>query len=175
MSDLKSLIAPLEDGDRYVFRLNHSRVYYVKLSIANLATSIARDQLLSLGTCLGKLTKTGKFRLHITALPIMAAGARHKIWVKENGAQPFLYGSNVVKAHVGRWSEDCPEHQGCVVYSMSDIPLGFGVVSLYLLYFVLGQDGKTRERETKMLMNDEKDGEEYDRGQEAGSHRCSLL
>lgn len=26
MSDLKSLIAPLEDGDRYVFRLNHSRV-----------------------------------------------------------------------------------------------------------------------------------------------------
>ena len=94
MSDLKSLIAPLEDGDRYVFRLNHSRVYYVKLSIANLATSISRDALLSLGTCLGKMTKTGKFRLHITALPILAAGARHKIWVKENGAQPFLYGSN---------------------------------------------------------------------------------
>jgi hypothetical protein len=35
----------------------------------------------------------------------------------------------VVKAHVGRWSEDCPEHSGCVVYSMADIPLGFGVVS----------------------------------------------
>ncbi|KAK3905101.1 hypothetical protein C8A05DRAFT_13057 [Staphylotrichum tortipilum] len=129
MSDLKSLIAPLEDGDRYVFRLNHSRVYYVKLSIANLATSISRDALLSLGTCIGKLTKTGKFRLHITALPIIASGARHKIWIKENGAQPFLYGSNVVKAHVGRWSEDCPEHQGCVVYSMADIPLGFGVTA----------------------------------------------
>jgi hypothetical protein len=25
-TDLKSLIAPLDDGDRYVFRLNHSRV-----------------------------------------------------------------------------------------------------------------------------------------------------
>lgn len=36
----------------------------------------------------------------------------------------------MVKAHVGRWSEDCPEHQGCVVYSMSDIPLGFGVVGV---------------------------------------------
>ena len=35
----------------------------------------------------------------------------------------------MVKAHVGRWSEDCPEHQGCVVYSMADVPLGFGVVS----------------------------------------------
>lgn len=71
-----------------------AQVYYVKLSLANLATSISRDALLSLGTCLGKMTKTGKFRLHITALPIIASGARHKIWVKENGAQPFLYGSN---------------------------------------------------------------------------------
>ncbi|KAL2123403.1 hypothetical protein VTJ04DRAFT_3858 [Mycothermus thermophilus] len=129
MSDLKSLIAPLEDGDRYVFRLQHNRVYYVKLSIANLATCVSRDALLSLGTCLGKMTKSGKFRLHITALPILAKGARHKIWVKENGAQPFLYGSNIVKAHVGRWSEDCPEHQGCVVYNMADIPLGFGVTA----------------------------------------------
>ena len=42
---------------------------------------------------------------------------------------PFLYGSNVVKAHVGRWSEDCPEHQGVVVYSMNDTPLGFGVTA----------------------------------------------
>lgn len=38
----------------------------------------------------------------------------------------------VVKAHVGRWSEDCPEHSGCVVYSMADVPLGFGVVSRFL-------------------------------------------
>ena len=36
---------------------------------------------------------------------------------------PFLYGGNVLKAHVGRWSEDCPEHQGVVVYSMNDTPL----------------------------------------------------
>jgi 60S ribosome subunit biogenesis protein NIP7 len=75
-------------------RCHKIQVYYVKLSIANLATSISRDALLSLGTCLGKMTKTGKFRLHITALPIIAPGARHKIWVKDNGAQPFLYGSN---------------------------------------------------------------------------------
>lgn len=33
------------------------------------------------------------------------------------------YGGNIVKAHVGRWSEDCPEHQAVVVYSMDDTPL----------------------------------------------------
>lgn len=55
-SSLKQLIAPLGDGpnaDRYVFRINRDRVYYVRLSIANLATSVARDKLLSLGICLG--------------------------------------------------------------------------------------------------------------------------
>ncbi|KAJ8122570.1 hypothetical protein ONZ43_g1270 [Nemania bipapillata] len=108
-SDLKPLIAPLSDAadaDRYVFRLIKDRVYYVLLSIAN-----------------RKFTKTLKFRLHITALPILAAHARYKIWVKPNGVMPFLYGSHVSKAHVGRWTEDCPSN----VYDMSDSPIGFGV------------------------------------------------
>lgn len=109
--------------DRYVFRIQHSRVYYVRESLANLATSVARDNLLSLGTCLGKFTKTGKFRLHITALDVIAPHARYKVWVKQNGEMPFLYGGHVVKAHVGRWSEDVPEHQGVVVLSMNDTPL----------------------------------------------------
>ena len=109
--------------DRYVFRIQKDRVYYVRETLANLATSVARDSLLSLGTCLGKFTKTGKFRLHITALDVIAPHARYKVWVKANGEMPFLYGGHVVKAHVGRWSEDCPEHQGVVVMSMSDTPL----------------------------------------------------
>ncbi|MCJ1289839.1 ribosome biosynthesis protein nip7 [Xylographa carneopallida] len=114
------------EADRPVFRLHASRVYYVRLSLANLATSIARPNLLSLGTCLGKFTKTGKFRLHITALEVIAPHARYKVWVKANGEMPFLYGGHVVKAHVGRWSEDCPEHQGVVVLGMDDTPLVSG-------------------------------------------------
>ncbi|OLN93905.1 60S ribosome subunit biogenesis protein NIP7 [Colletotrichum chlorophyti] len=153
-SSLKNLIAPLDnspDADRYVFRMIRDRVYYVRLSVANLATSIARDKLLSIGICLGKFTKTGKFRLHVTALPVLSEHARYKIWVKvrsipkrvhthvtmltrartqqPNGEMPFLYGGNIVKAHVGRWSEDCPEHQGVIVFSMDDKPLGFGVTA----------------------------------------------
>lgn len=64
---LNQLIQPTDEDERYVFRIQGSRVYYVKLSIANLATSIARDNLLSLGTCIGKFTRTMKFRMHITA------------------------------------------------------------------------------------------------------------
>jgi 60S ribosome subunit biogenesis protein NIP7 len=121
---LTQIIAPDGDDQRYVFRLLNSRVYYVRESIAALAASISRKSVLSLGTCLGKFTKTGKFRMHITALDVIAPHARYKVWVKPNGEMPFLYGGNIVKAHVGRWSEDCPEHQGVVVYSMgSDTPL----------------------------------------------------
>lgn len=36
---------------------------------------------------------------------------------------PFLYGNHVLKAHLGRITEDTPEHQGVVVFSMSDVPL----------------------------------------------------
>ncbi|KAK5996181.1 60S ribosome subunit biogenesis protein NIP7 [Cladobotryum mycophilum] len=152
-ASLKNIIAPLDDSptpDRNVFRLSGGRVYLVRLSMANLATSVARDNLLSLGVCLGdyhpnwlairrpnanellnlgKFTKTGKFRVHITALPVLAEHARYKMWIKPNGVMPFLYGSNVVKAHIGRFTEDCPEHQGIVVYSMDDVPLGFGRTS----------------------------------------------
>ncbi len=122
---LKQLIDNPQDP--HVFRIQHSRVYYVRATIANLATSVSRDALLSLGTCLGKFTKTGVFRLHITALDIIAPHSRYKIWVKSNGEMPLLYGGNVVKANVGRWAEDCPEHQGVVLYNMGDTPLGFGV------------------------------------------------
>lgn len=117
---------PNAQPDRYVFRVQKDRVYYVRESLANLATSVARDNLLSLGTCLGKFTKTGKFRLHITALDVIAPHARYKVWVKQNGEMPFLYGGHVVKAHVGRWSEDAPEHAGVLVLSMNDTPLVSG-------------------------------------------------
>lgn len=42
---------------------------------------------------------------------------------------PFLYGGNIVKAHVGRWSQNCPEHQGVVICDMEGVPLGFGVTA----------------------------------------------
>jgi len=40
------------------------------------AGHIARDQLLSFGTCFGKFTKTSKFRVHITALDFLAPYAK---------------------------------------------------------------------------------------------------
>jgi 60S ribosome subunit biogenesis protein NIP7 len=84
---------------------------------------------MTLGVCLGKFTKTGKFRLHITSLEILAKHAKHKVWIKPNGEMPFLYGNHILKAHVGKMSEDIPHNTGVIIYSMNDSPLGFGVTA----------------------------------------------
>ncbi|KAL4885717.1 hypothetical protein BJY04DRAFT_179100 [Aspergillus karnatakaensis] len=116
--------------DRHVFRIgNQNRAYWVSLKLANIATSIPRDNLLSLGVCMGKFTKTGKFRLHITALPILAEHARSKIYIRPNGVMPFLYGSNCAKAHLARITEDLVEHSGVIVCTQDDVPLGFGITA----------------------------------------------
>ncbi|KAF8926326.1 hypothetical protein BKA57DRAFT_478916 [Linnemannia elongata] len=120
----------IDRGDEtYCFRLHRDRVYYVSESVMRKATSVGRDQLISLGICFGKFTKTGKFRMHVTCLDYIAQYAKHKVWIKPNGEMPFLYGNHVVKAHIGRVTEDTPEHQGVIVYSMTDVPLGFGVTA----------------------------------------------
>ncbi|KAJ6621606.1 hypothetical protein B0H10DRAFT_2016638 [Mycena sp. CBHHK59/15] len=108
----KNLIHLIDRPDGpYCFRLQKDSI------------SVARPNLVSLGTCFGKFSKSGKFKLHITSLDYISKYAKYKVWIKPNGEMPFLYGNHVLKAHLGRITEDTPEHQGVVVYSMSDMPL----------------------------------------------------
>lgn len=40
---------------------------------------VARDKLVALGTCVGKFTHSGKFRLTIGALEVLAQHAKYKV------------------------------------------------------------------------------------------------
>ncbi|XP_026480680.1 60S ribosome subunit biogenesis protein NIP7 homolog [Ctenocephalides felis] len=113
----------------YCFREHKDRVFYVSEKILRLAETVSPDNLLSVGTCFGKFTKTNKFRLHITALTFLAPYAPYKIWVKPSAEQQFLYGNPVLKSGLGRITENTEKYQGVVVLSMSDLPLGFGVAA----------------------------------------------
>lgn len=65
-NSLKNLIAPLDDSpnaDRYVFRIHKDRVYYVRLSIANLAVSIGEQHI-----CAPSLTPQSPSRFSAPAL-----------------------------------------------------------------------------------------------------------
>ena len=60
----------------YCFRLHKERVYYVSERAMRQAANIARDDLVALGTCFGKFTKTKKFHLKVTALDYVAQYAK---------------------------------------------------------------------------------------------------
>lgn len=60
----------------YCFRLHRERVFYISESIAKKAENVPRDSILTLGTCFGKFTKSGKFKLHVTALDFLAPYAK---------------------------------------------------------------------------------------------------
>ncbi|NWS15509.1 NIP7 protein, partial [Pachyramphus minor] len=123
--------------------------------LLKLAASVPRDSLVAPGTCFGKFTKSQKFRLSITALDFLAPYAKvghsppslcqppqggpspsqlcpllqYKVWVKPGSEQSFLYGNHVLKSGLGRITENTAQYQGVVVYSMADVPLGFGVAA----------------------------------------------
>merc|ERR1711915_850621 len=122
------LLLDRADG-AYCFRLHKDRVYYVSEKIMKQAANVSRDNLVSFGTCFGKFTKTNKFRLHITALDFLAPYSQHKMWLKASAEQQFLYGHHVTKSGLGRITENTDQYQGVIVYSMNDLPIGFGVAA----------------------------------------------
>lgn len=76
-ANIKFLISRTDEA--YCLRLHRSRVFYVSERIMRRATCIGKKSLVSLGTCLGKFTKSGKFKIGITALDLLNSHAKHKV------------------------------------------------------------------------------------------------
>ncbi|KAG8177312.1 hypothetical protein JTE90_018338 [Oedothorax gibbosus] len=122
------LLIDRPDG-MYCFRVHRSRIFYISEENLKMACNIPREDLLSFGTCFGKFSKNQQFKLHITALDYLAPYAKHKIWLKPNAEQQFLYGHNVIKTGLTRISENTLKYQGIIICSVNDLPLGFGVAA----------------------------------------------
>lgn len=117
-------------GEQYTFRIIKDRVYYISETHLKLASNIGRDNLLSLGTCFGKFTKTKKFMMHISCLDYLAQFAKHKVWLKAGSEMSFLYGNNVTKLSLAKITESVPQYGGVIVLSLqNNVPLGFGVAA----------------------------------------------
>jgi 60S ribosome subunit biogenesis protein NIP7 len=116
-------------GEPHCFRLQKDRVYYVSEEVMRRATNVGRDNLASLGVCFGKFTHHKNFHLHISCLDYLARYAKHKVWVKPSSEMSFLYGNHILKAGLGRITENTPQGTGVVVYNMSDMPMGFGLAA----------------------------------------------
>ena len=49
--------------------------------------------------------------------------------MKPAAEMSLLYGNHVLKSGLGRITESTPSNTGVVLFSMSDVPLGFGVTA----------------------------------------------
>ena len=116
-------------NEEYVFRLHKDRVYYLSEELLRMSAPVARGDLVSIGVLFGKFSRSLKFQLHMTALPYLAKYAKYKVWMKPSAEMGFLYGNHVLKAGLGRITENTPQYQGVVVFNMADVALGFGVTA----------------------------------------------
>jgi len=138
---LKFLIE--RDDKNYVFRLHRNRVFYCDENLLKYAGHFEKKKLISFGICIGKFTKTSKFRIHISALGILSKFAKYKVWVKPGGEQSFLYGNHILKTHIARITEDASQYSGIVVYNINDLPLGFGTTGKSTLQIKEGDPTST--------------------------------
>ncbi|KEG09680.1 RNA-binding protein [Trypanosoma grayi] len=118
------------EAEPYVFRLHRSRVWHMPQRLARLASCVAKSNLMGIGVLVAKVTHNGHMRIQVTALDYIAQYALFKVWVKPNQEQKFLYGGHVTRAGLGRITEATPKYQKVAVFSMGDVPLGFGVAAL---------------------------------------------
>lgn len=126
-TNIKQLIDAPEET--HCFRLQNDRVYYVSERVMRLATNVARDNLASLGVCIGKFTHHKNFHIHVSCLEYLGKYAKHKVWIKPSSEMSFLYGNHVLKTGLGRITENTDNGAGVVVYNMSDTPIGFGLAA----------------------------------------------
>ncbi|GET91887.1 hypothetical protein, conserved [Leishmania tarentolae] len=115
--------------EEHVFRLHKNRIWYMPLRLAKLASCVSKTNLMGIGVLFAKVTHNGNVRIQVTALEYIAQYSLFKIWVKPNQEQKFLYGGNVSRTGLGRITESTPKYQKVAVFSMGDIPLGFGVAA----------------------------------------------
>ena len=133
--NIKYLLDSERSGGQHVFRIVRNKVYYLSAALLKQCSIFSKDQLLHTGTLLGQFSKKKKFRLAVTSLGVLAKYATTKVWLKTSGEQNYLYGNHALKAHVARVSDNGTKHGGVIVMSLSDVPLGFGVLCKGALEF----------------------------------------
>ena len=110
----KNLVHLVERQDEaHCFRLHKGRVYYVSEASMRLGISVARSNLVSLGTCLGKFSKSGKFKLHITSLDYLAQYAKYKVSFEPTPAEMPSYKRSRKGVDQTEWRNAFPVRQSC--------------------------------------------------------------
>ncbi|ORD99739.1 NIP7 [Hepatospora eriocheir] len=124
-----------------LLKYNNQKVYLASEQLFKQASQFSRDELQSVGTILGRFTKTGNFRIKITGLRVIEKYALNKVWLNKTAEMNFLYGHNAIKAHIYKMSESIPMNAGVIVYNQDSLLLGFGITAVSPTSFQRARSG----------------------------------
>ncbi|KAI5171551.1 60S ribosome subunit biogenesis protein NIP7 [Nematocida sp. LUAm3] len=123
-SNYSSMMNPL-----HKLVLNNQKVFYTSTELLKRAGVVGRENIMCIGTCLGRFTKTNQFRIKITALPLIALYRVNTVKVKTSCEMGVLYGNHVQRCHLFGMPTDIHKNSGVLLTTQYDIPLGFGVMT----------------------------------------------
>ncbi|KAI5180221.1 60S ribosome subunit biogenesis protein NIP7 [Nematocida sp. AWRm80] len=123
-NNFNSFLNPL-----YKLVLHNQRIYYVSNELYKRASSISKDNLVCIGTCIGRFTRSDYFKIKITALHVLMTYATHKVKVKNTAEMNVLYGNHVQRSHLGGLPTEIKKNTGVLLTTTYGVPLGFGIMS----------------------------------------------
>ncbi|KAG0419603.1 60S ribosome subunit biogenesis protein NIP7 like protein [Dictyocoela roeselum] len=109
--------------------LSEKLVLLISTDIYKKTSNIAKKNLKSAGTIVGRFTRSHKFKIIATFLDYLAKNALNKVYVKNSAEMNVLYGNNVIKAHLLKIPENLNANAPVVIFNQNDVPLGFGITS----------------------------------------------
>jgi len=115
--------------------LHKDYIYILHNCLNSLISGLPNRVIEMLGAPLGKITKSGRFRLESYALHTLAPLAQHRVIIKRSAEMNVLYGHNVLKSHIFSLQNDLKAQDTCVLFNQDEVPLGIGMfVKNYINY-----------------------------------------
>ena len=110
-------------------KLHNQNIYLVSATLLKAISNIPKPNIHHIGLMIGRITKTGNFYLHCSALKEMDRWCIHKVWVKKSAEMNVLYGNNILKSHISKISDDLKANTSLIIYNEADVILGFGITT----------------------------------------------
>mmetsp|Transcript_4128 Transcript_4128/g.9851 ORF Transcript_4128/g.9851 Transcript_4128/m.9851 type:complete len:179 (+) Transcript_4128:1361-1897(+) len=109
------------------YRLQRGRIFYSSYPIIAKAGNFLKNKIGSIGVCIGRFSKTGKFFILIPGEVLMEKILKKKIVsLTLKGEKTFLYGSNLSKDMIHEISNNLKKGDGIVLKGMNGLIVGLG-------------------------------------------------
>jgi 60S ribosome subunit biogenesis protein NIP7 len=116
-------------SELYLFRILKNRIFYASIILISRANSFSKKNIGSLGICIGRFDKSGKFYFLIPALNFLIKCPKfNSIIINEIGEKNFIYGRHLRKNFLSKIIKYLNRNDGVIIMGKDNFPLGLGEI-----------------------------------------------